>query len=124
MTAYLFSKLCIEAGLPKGVLNIVHGYGSIVGQAIVEHPQITSISFTGGTVTGKRSLRLAAPMFKKLSLELGGKNPNIVFADCDFEQTITTTMLASLLLTRARSACVAHASSWREVFIKSLWTNS
>jgi aminomuconate-semialdehyde/2-hydroxymuconate-6-semialdehyde dehydrogenase len=95
MTAYLFSKLCIEAGLPKGVLNIVHGYGSIVGQAIVEHPQITSISFTGGTVTGKKIAATAAPMFKKLSLELGGKNPNIVFADCDFEQTITTTMLAS-----------------------------
>ncbi len=95
MTAYLFSKLCIEAGLPKGVLNIVHGYGSIVGQAIVEHPGITSISFTGGTVTGKKIASTAAPMFKKLSLELGGKNPNIVFADCDFEQTLSTTMLAS-----------------------------
>lgn len=95
MTAYLLSKLCIEAGLPKGVLNIVHGYGSIVGQAIVEHPLITSISFTGGTVTGKKIASTAAPMFKKLSLELGGKNPNIVFADCDFEQTLNSTMLSS-----------------------------
>lgn len=95
MTAYLFSKLCIEAGLPKGVLNIVHGYGSVAGQAIVEHPLITSISFTGGTVTGKKIAATAAPMFKKLSLELGGKNPNIIFADCDFEQAITTTMLSS-----------------------------
>jgi aminomuconate-semialdehyde/2-hydroxymuconate-6-semialdehyde dehydrogenase len=95
MTAYLFSKLCIEAGLPKGVLNIVHGYGSIVGQAIVEHPLITSISFTGGTVTGKKIASTAAPMFKKLSLELGGKNPNIIFADCDFEQTMASTMLSS-----------------------------
>lgn len=95
MTAYLLSKLCIEAGLPKGVLNIVHGYGSIVGQAIVEHPLITSISFTGGTVTGKKIASIAAPMFKKLSLELGGKNPNIVFADCDFEQTLTSTMQSS-----------------------------
>jgi aminomuconate-semialdehyde/2-hydroxymuconate-6-semialdehyde dehydrogenase len=95
MTAYLLAKLCIEAGLPKGVLNIVHGYGSIVGQAIVEHPLITTISFTGGTVTGKKIASTAAPMFKKLSLELGGKNPNIVFADCDFEQTITSTMLSS-----------------------------
>lgn len=95
MTAYLFSKLCIEAGLPKGVLNIVHGYGSIVGQAIVEHPSITAISFTGGTVTGKKIASTAAPMFKKLSLELGGKNPNIIFADCDFEQTLTSTMLSS-----------------------------
>ncbi|MEI9917189.1 MAG: aldehyde dehydrogenase [Bacteroidota bacterium] len=95
MTAYLFSRLCIEAGLPKGVLNIVHGYGSIVGQAIVEHPLITSISFTGGTVTGKKIASTAAPMFKKLSLELGGKNPNIIFADCDFEQTMKSTMLSS-----------------------------
>lgn len=95
MTAYLFSKLCIEAGLPKGVLNIVHGYGSIAGQAIVEHPLITSISFTGGTVTGKKIAATASPMFKKLSLELGGKNPNIIFADCDFEQALTTTMLSS-----------------------------
>jgi aminomuconate-semialdehyde/2-hydroxymuconate-6-semialdehyde dehydrogenase len=95
MTAYLFSRLCIEAGLPKGVLNIVHGYGSIVGQAIVEHPLITTISFTGGTVTGKKIASTAAPMFKKLSLELGGKNPNIIFADCDFEQAMTSTMLSS-----------------------------
>ena len=95
MTAYLFSKLCIEAGLPKGVLNIIHGYGSVAGQAIVEHPVITSISFTGGTVTGKKIAATAAPMFKKLSLELGGKNPNIIFADCDFEQAINTTMLSS-----------------------------
>jgi aminomuconate-semialdehyde/2-hydroxymuconate-6-semialdehyde dehydrogenase len=95
MTAYMLSKLCIEAGLPGGVLNIVHGYGSIVGQAIVEHPLITTISFTGGTVTGKKIASTAAPMFKKLSLELGGKNPNIIFADCDFEQTIASTMLSS-----------------------------
>lgn len=95
MTAYMFSKLCIEAGLPKGVLNVVHGYGSIVGQAIVEHPQITTISFTGGTVTGKKIASTAAPMFKKLSLELGGKNPNIIFADSDFEQALTTTMQSS-----------------------------
>jgi aminomuconate-semialdehyde/2-hydroxymuconate-6-semialdehyde dehydrogenase len=95
MTAFLFSKLCIEAGLPKGVLNIVHGYGSIVGQAIVEHPIINTISFTGGTVTGKKIAATAAPMFKKLSLELGGKNPNIIFADCDFEQALNSTMLSS-----------------------------
>lgn len=95
MTAFLFSQLCIEAGLPKGVLNIVHGLGSKTGQAIVEHPQITAISFTGGTVTGKIIAATAAPMFKKLSLELGGKNPNIVFADCDFEQTLSTSISSS-----------------------------
>ena len=89
MTAFLFSKLCIEAGLPNGVLNIVHGLGPKAGQAIVEHPDVTAISFTGGTVTGKKIASTAAPMFKKLSLELGGKNPNIIFADCDFEQALS-----------------------------------
>lgn len=95
MTAFLFSKLCIEAGLPDGVLNIVHGLGNKVGQAIIEHPEITAISFTGGTVTGKTIAATAAPMFKKLSLELGGKNPNIVFADCDFEKAVSTSIQSS-----------------------------
>jgi aminomuconate-semialdehyde/2-hydroxymuconate-6-semialdehyde dehydrogenase len=95
MTAYLFSKLCAEAGLPKGVLNIVHGLGPKAGQALVEHPDITAISFTGGTATGKKIAATAAPMFKKLSLELGGKNPNIIFADCDFEQAVNTSVQSS-----------------------------
>ena len=95
MTAFLFSKLCIEAGLPPGVLNIVHGLGSKVGQAIVEHPDVAVISFTGGTLTGKTIAATAAPMFKKLSLELGGKNPNIIFADCDFENAVSTSIHSS-----------------------------
>jgi len=95
MTAFLFSQLCIEAGLPEGVLNIVHGLGNKAGQAIVEHPQVTAISFTGGTVTGKKIAATAAPMFKKLSLELGGKNPNVIFADCDFEQAVHHSMRSS-----------------------------
>lgn len=94
-TAYLLSQVCIEAGLPKGVLNIVHGLGGKVGQAIVEHPEIKAISFTGGTETGKRIAATAAPMFKKLSLELGGKNPTVVFADCDFEETVKQVVTAS-----------------------------
>lgn len=95
MTAYLLSELCIEAGLPKGVLNIVHGYGHKVGSAITSHPKIPLISFTGGTKTGAEIAKVAAPMFKKLSLELGGKNPNIIFADCDFEKMIKTTLNSS-----------------------------
>jgi aminomuconate-semialdehyde/2-hydroxymuconate-6-semialdehyde dehydrogenase len=95
MTAFLFSQLCSEAGLPPGVLNIVHGLGAKAGQSIIEHPQITAISFTGGTVTGKKITETAAPMFKKLSLELGGKNPNIIFADCDFEQAIKHSIRSS-----------------------------
>ena len=73
LTAFLLSQVCIEAGLPKGVLNIVHGLGSEAGHAIVEHPAIKAISFTGGTATGKHIAAVAAPMFKKVSLELGGK---------------------------------------------------
>lgn len=95
MTAFMFSELCMEAGLPEGVLNIVHGVGPKAGQAIIEHPGIPAISFTGGTATGKRIAATAAPMFKKLSLELGGKNPNIIFSDCDFEQAVSTSLLSS-----------------------------
>ncbi len=95
MTAYIFSKLCIEAGLPRGVLNIVHGIGPKAGQAIVEHPEVIAISFTGGTVTGKKIATTAAPMFKKLSLELGGKNPNIIFADCDLERALDISLQSS-----------------------------
>lgn len=95
MTAFMLSKLCIEAGLPAGVLNIVHGLGGGAGQAIVEHPEIKAISFTGGTKTGAAIAATAAPMFKKLSLELGGKNPNIIFADCDFDLMLKTTVHSS-----------------------------
>lgn len=95
MTAYLLSKICIEAGLPKGVLNIVHGYGHTAGNAMVIHPGIKAISFTGGTQTGAMIAKQAAPMFKKLSLELGGKNPNIIFADCDYDNMLKTTVRSS-----------------------------
>ena len=95
MTAYLLGEICTEAGLPKGVLNIVHGLGTTTGQAIIEHPDIKAISFTGGTATGAHIATVAAPMFKKLSLELGGKNPNIIFADCDYEDMLATTVRSS-----------------------------
>ena len=95
MTAYLLGDILKEAGIPKGVLNIVHGLGTSTGQAIVEHPDIKAISFTGGTTTGAHIARTAAPMFKKLSLELGGKNPNIIFADCDYDDMLKTTVRSS-----------------------------
>ncbi|MDC0231496.1 aldehyde dehydrogenase [Aureispira] len=95
MTAYLLSEICIEAGLPPGVLNIVHGLGHSAGNAIVSHKEVTAISFTGGTQTGAQIAKIAAPMFKKLSLELGGKNPNIIFADCDYDKMLATTMRSS-----------------------------
>ena len=95
MTAYMLSEICIEAGLPPGVLNIVHGAGVKAGQAIIEHPEIPVISFTGGTQTGQQIAKIAGPMFKKLSLEMGGKNPNIIFADCDFDEALKTTIRSS-----------------------------
>ena len=95
MTAYMLSTLCNEAGIPKGVLNIVHGLGPKVGMSIVSHPKIPVISFTGGTKTGETIAKIAAPMFKKMSLELGGKNPNIIFSDCDFEHAVKTTIKSS-----------------------------
>jgi aminomuconate-semialdehyde/2-hydroxymuconate-6-semialdehyde dehydrogenase len=95
MTAYLLSEICITAGLPKGVLNIVHGLGPKVGNAIVSSKDVPLISFTGGTKTGAHIASIAAPMFKKLSLELGGKNPNIIFVDCDYEKMLSTTMHSS-----------------------------
>jgi aminomuconate-semialdehyde/2-hydroxymuconate-6-semialdehyde dehydrogenase len=95
MTAFLLSQLCIEAGLPPGVLNIVHGTGPKVGAAIVAHKDVKAISFTGGTKTGEEIARISAPMFKKLSLELGGKNPNIVFADCNYDEMLAETRRAA-----------------------------
>ena len=97
MTAFLLAEICQKVGLPKGVLNIVHGLGPKVGNALVAHPNIKAISFTGGTATGKHIASVAAPMFKKLSLELGGKNPNIIFADCDFDKALATTVQTSFL---------------------------
>lgn len=95
MTAYRLSELCQAAGLPAGVLNIVHGTGPSVGAPLVEHPDVVAISFTGSTRTGETISRVAAPKFKKLSLEMGGKNPTLVFADCDFEQALEGALRAS-----------------------------
>jgi aminomuconate-semialdehyde/2-hydroxymuconate-6-semialdehyde dehydrogenase len=95
VTAYLLSNICMAAGLPKGVLNIVHGTGPDCGEAIVQHKAIKAISFTGSTKAGERIAAIAAPQFKKLSLELGGKNPNIIFADCNFDKMLQTTLQSS-----------------------------
>jgi len=95
VTAYLLAKICKDAGLPDGVLNILHGDGIHCGEAIVKHPDIKAISFTGSTRAGQQIASIAAPMFKKLSLELGGKNPNIIFADCDWDSMMKTTLQSS-----------------------------
>jgi aminomuconate-semialdehyde/2-hydroxymuconate-6-semialdehyde dehydrogenase len=95
LSSFLLAKICKEAGLPDGVLNIIHGDGPSCGSAIVAHPAIKAISFTGSTRAGQHIASVAAPMFKKLSLELGGKNPNIIFADCDWEKMMKTTVQSS-----------------------------
>jgi aminomuconate-semialdehyde/2-hydroxymuconate-6-semialdehyde dehydrogenase len=95
MTASLLCEVCREAGLPDGVLNVVHGTGPNVGAAITSHPKIDTISFTGGTVTGRKVAEACAPLFKKVSLELGGKNPNIIFADADLDAAIAGSVRSS-----------------------------
>lgn len=87
-TAFLLSEICSAVGLPRGVLNIVHGLGATAGQSIVGHESTKAISFTGGTATGRKIAATAAPMFKKLSLEMGGKNPTVIFNDCDFDSAV------------------------------------
>lgn len=95
MTAYMLCEIAREAGLPSGVLNVVHGTGPNVGAAVTAHPKIGTISFTGGTVTGRKVAEACAPLFKKVSLELGGKNPNIVFADADLDAAIAGSVRSS-----------------------------
>ena len=95
MTAFMLCEICREAGLPNGVLNVVHGTGPKVGAAITAHPKINTISFTGGTVTGRKVAEACAPLFKKVSLELGGKNPNIIFADADLDAAIAGSVRSS-----------------------------
>jgi aminomuconate-semialdehyde/2-hydroxymuconate-6-semialdehyde dehydrogenase len=95
ITAYLLCEIVREAGLPNGVLNVVHGTGPNVGATITAHAKINTISFTGGTVTGRKVAEACAPLFKKVSLELGGKNPNIIFADADLDAAITGSVRSS-----------------------------
>ena len=118
LTAHYLGKLCTEIGLPSGVLNIVNGYGPEVGQAIVEHTGIKAISFTGGTATGKIVAATAAPMFKKLSLELGGKNATIVMEDADLDLAVPGVLRASFLNSGQICLCgsrvLVHSSIYNE----------
>ncbi len=95
MTAYMFAELCQKAGLPPGVLNIVHGQGPKAGAALVAHPDVPTISFTGSTRAGGEIASATAPMFKKLALEMGGKNANIVFADADLAAAVDGSVRAA-----------------------------
>jgi aminomuconate-semialdehyde/2-hydroxymuconate-6-semialdehyde dehydrogenase len=94
-TAFYFSQLCTEAGIPAGVINILHGPGQAIGEPLLSDPRVKAVSFTGGTATGASIASIAAPRFKKMSLELGGKNATLVFADCDFDRTVSETVRAA-----------------------------
>lgn len=118
MTSYLLGKICKTAGLPDGVLNIVHGVGQSAGEAIVQHPKIKAISFTGGTKTGAHISKIAAPQFKKLSLELGGKNPNLIFADCDYEKMLKTTVKSSFANQGQICLCGSRIFVEKEIYEK------
>ncbi len=115
-TAFLLGEICSQAGLPAGVLNIVHGLGEHVGEAMVQHPNIKAISFTGGTATGARIASIAAPKFKKLSLELGGKNPNILFADCELDKAVETSIRSSFLNQGEICLCGSRILVQREIY--------
>ncbi|MFQ5599173.1 MAG: aldehyde dehydrogenase [Candidatus Krumholzibacteriia bacterium] len=97
LTAAVLAEIFDEVGAPRGVFNLVHGVGGEAGEALVGHPDVAAVSFTGGTATGSRVAGTAAPHFKKLSLELGGKNPTLVFADCDFDAAVQGTTRAGFL---------------------------
>jgi phenylacetaldehyde dehydrogenase len=90
LTAVLLARLCVEAGIPAGVLNVVHGIGEVAGAALVEHPKVDAICFTGSVETGRRIQAAAAARLKRVSLELGGKSPQLVFADADLDAAAAT----------------------------------
>ena len=120
MTANALAEIVHEVGLPAGVLNLVHGLGGEAGQAVVAHEDIAAISFTGGTATGRIVARTAAPMFKKLSLELGGKNATVVFADCDFEEAVKVGVRASFANQGQVCLCGSRVLVERSIFDKYL----
>jgi aminomuconate-semialdehyde/2-hydroxymuconate-6-semialdehyde dehydrogenase len=95
LTANRLAELSLDAGIPGGVINIVHGIGNKAGRALTAHDEVAAISFTGGTVTGAGVAANAAPRFKKLSLELGGKNPTVIFADADLDKALPDVLRAS-----------------------------
>ena len=117
-TAELLGEICQKAGLPDGVLNILHGTGASVGSAICNHPKVKAISFTGGTSTGAAIASQVAPTFKKLSLELGGKNPALIFADCDFDETVEQVFRASFSNQGQICLCASRIYIERSIYDK------
>lgn len=121
MTATLLGEICKEAGIPDGVVNLVHGFGpNSAGSALTEHPDVDGISFTGETTTGKIIMQAAAKSLKRLSYELGGKNPNIIFADADLDEVIETTIKSSFINQGEVCLCGSRIYVQRPVYEKFL----
>lgn len=117
-TASLLAEVFTEVGAPKGIFNVIHGLGAEAGGPLVDHPGIKAISFTGGTSTGATVAQTAAPQFKKLSLELGGKNASIVFDDCDFEKTVAGVTRAAFLNQGQVCLCGSRILVHRKVYLR------
>jgi aminomuconate-semialdehyde/2-hydroxymuconate-6-semialdehyde dehydrogenase len=119
MTAYLFSKIVQQSSLPKGVLNIIHGTGAGVGSTLTTHPDIKAVSFTGSTATGGTIAKLTAPLFKKVSLEMGGKNATLIFEDANLERTVSEAARASFAnqgqICLCGSRILIHESIYQQV---------
>ena len=96
LTAVRLAELALEAGLPEGVFSVVTGSGSVIGEALVKHPLVRKIAFTGSTEVGANVMRLAADGIKRVSLELGGKSANVIFADCDFDKAVASAVSSAL----------------------------
>jgi betaine-aldehyde dehydrogenase len=107
LTAMRLAELALEAGIPEGVFNVVTGSGSVVGEAIIRHPAVRKVAFTGSTEVGMNVMRLAADDVKRVSLELGGKSANLVFEDCDFDRAVASA--ASSALGNAGQDCCARS---------------
>ncbi|MEZ6171528.1 MAG: aldehyde dehydrogenase [Phycisphaerales bacterium] len=117
-TACELGKLAIDVGFPAGVLNIIHGYGKDAGEPIISHPSVPSISFTGGTATGARIASVAGPMFKRMSLELGGKNPFLIFEDADVDKAIDTATRAAFTNQGEICLCGSRIYAHESIFEK------
>ena len=116
VTAWMLCKVFQEVGLPNGVLNLVCGLGSKAGQALVEHPDVKVISFTGSTKVGKHIAQVAGPMMKRLSLELGGKNPALVFKDARLDQAVPTLIRAAFLNQGEICLCTSRIYVQEEIY--------
>ncbi|MGB0952529.1 MAG: aldehyde dehydrogenase family protein [Planctomycetota bacterium] len=122
-TATMFAQVFSEIGAPDGLLNIVHGLGHEAGEPLVTHEKIKAVSFTGGTATGKRIASQAAPLLKKIGLELGGKNPSLVFADCDMDAAVAGVARAAFFNTGQVCLCGSRLlveASIHDAFVEAL----